>query len=129
MDSAFFATLLRDAANLLRPIRVSEVPSPPSKGNDQPSNLSASYIHSHPLRNALLVLSDLYQIFGLSVRTNSDGPRQLNHVAQKLIFYAAHIVSTPPTALTALSQEVLIQSKVFEAEAQQGHLSQTSLRG
>jgi hypothetical protein len=130
MDSALFAILLRDTAYLLRPIQVSEI-LPSSKSIEQSGNLSASYVHSHPHRNVLLALSDLHQIFGRSIHTtdNPDGIWRPNHVTHKLMFYAAHIVSTPLTVLSALSQEALIRSKVFQAETQQDLLSQKSLGG
>jgi len=66
------------------------------------------------------MLSDLCKLFepvGLP-KQGSDVvvPRQ-NHVTLKISFYAAHILSTPTTILSGLSDEIVERSNVVEQEA------------
>lgn len=98
MTNEFFSLLLHDAAALLTPLRVTEVPSTSKSGD-------VVGLSSHAHKIPLLVLSDLHAFYSKGV---AGSP---NHIARKLLFYAAHIATTPTLFLEALSKEILIRAK------------------
>jgi hypothetical protein len=81
---------------------------------------SQNTLDSHPRIFSILMLSDLFKLFEpLGLReslSEATGPRQ-NHVALKISFYAAHILSTPSAILRDVSDEVVARSKIVEKEA------------
>lgn len=100
MTASFLAMLLRDTGQLLRPQLVTASPA-----------ADGVRWTDHPHRLAILVLSDLSELF------QSPGGRP-NHVTHKLLFYAAHILSTPSPLLADLSNEIMERSRILESEAQ-----------
>ncbi|KAG6813874.1 hypothetical protein H0H92_006281 [Tricholoma furcatifolium] len=102
VNSGLFAVLLKDAARLLRPLPVTSVPaSPPSRDYFDPTN--------HPHSNAVLALSDLTKLF----EGTSKGVKK-SHVTQKLLFYAAHILSTPSEILGVITEELVDRSMAYQ---------------
>lgn len=126
MTSAFFTLLLRDTATLLRPRRVSVLPSTKDLPVDPPADLS-----SEPCLSALLGLSDLHALFLLpsstaSLSATEDEPEKLpsrprqDHVPSKLLFYAGQVLGTPSSAMEMLAAEVELMSKKTEKEDLKG---------
>ena len=101
MTNKLFALLLQDAAALLTSVRVTEVTSTSAAGD--PPDLSS---HAHKI--PLLALSDLHAFYSKGTQGDS------NHIARKLLFYAAHAAATPALFLEALSKEVLIRARQYE---------------
>ncbi|KAF5355298.1 hypothetical protein D9758_006058 [Tetrapyrgos nigripes] len=97
--SSTFSLLLRDTSKLVRPLPVAVVAA------EVTSHAESFDTFSHPNRSAVLVLSDLYKLF----ETQNGKSR---HVAQKLIFYAAHVLSTPSMVLTSLSKDIYDRSSI-----------------
>ena len=97
MTSKLFSLLLKDAAALLTTLRVTEVTSTFVSG-DFPD--LASHAHKIPL----LVLSDLHAFY-------SKGAAGKSHITHKVLFYAAHIATTPTLFLELLSKEVLARAQ------------------
>ncbi|KAG5647837.1 hypothetical protein DXG03_007761 [Asterophora parasitica] len=100
INSALFALLLRDTVNLLRPLPITALPSESESPSISRDTFDTS---SHPHLNSILVLSDLSHLFGL----RANGTWKPNPTTRKLLFYAAHILSTPSPILLALSGELL----------------------
>ncbi|THU86223.1 hypothetical protein K435DRAFT_923385, partial [Dendrothele bispora CBS 962.96] len=98
VSSATFALLLQDASKLLRPCPVGVVVA-------TSPNPDLCDVGSHPNRTCVLVLSDLSKVFNSSSSPARNG--KPNHVVHKLLFYAAHILSTPPAVLASLSTNIL----------------------
>ncbi|KAG7093986.1 hypothetical protein E1B28_007616 [Marasmius oreades] len=87
--------LLGDVAQLMRtrpPIALV-----PNSTSVEPGHVDYG---SHPNRYLALVLSDLYHIY-----------RGTKHIAHKLVFYAAHVLSTPPAVLHSLATDLEDRSK------------------
>ena len=101
MTPAFFALLMRDAGNLLRPKPLVSI----SAAAD-----SSTPFADHPNINTLLALSDVSALFA---SRKSSTP---NAVTAKLRFYAARIVDTPGYLLTALANEAITRAKLVERE-------------
>jgi hypothetical protein len=68
---------------------------------------------------SVLMLSDLFKLFEPARRPNR-GPnpsvQRQNHITMKISFYAAHILSTPSTILSGLSDEILARSNLIKQE-------------
>jgi len=110
MTSDLFSLLLRDAAHLLEPMRITQVESSAEAQDIVPG--------SHPHIGPILVLSDLNELF--LARPGSHGCRvqmKSNHINHKLVFYAAHIASTPTIILRGLVEEVSNRADIYLAEA------------
>lgn len=105
MTNELLSILLRDAATLLAPLFVTELATPSSAAR------SETVVCSHPHCMAVLALSDIHDMFSIECRQDGDteppGRRKGNHITHKLIFYAAHILSTPSVILRALAQEMM----------------------
>jgi hypothetical protein len=101
MTNKLFSFLLRDAAVLLKTFRVTEITSTPA--TEELLDLSS---HAHKM--TLLVLSDLHAFYSKGASGKS------NHIARKLLFYAAHIATTPTLFLEALSKETILRAKQYE---------------
>ena len=97
-----------DAARLIRPLPVVELPNPLIRNADVE-------LTSHPHINSILVLSDINRLFEATPR---DKKRAMNHVAPKLLFYAAHILSTPSPILQAVAQELVKGASTYKEEPQ-----------
>lgn len=100
MTPEFFALLLRDTVHFLRPRSVVAL----NELNLIPVGFDWS---SHPFYTAILVLSDLSELF------------TAKHVVHKLVFYAAHILSTPSDLLEDWADQVEARALVYRAEGQQ----------
>lgn len=108
MTSDLFSLLLRDAAHLLEPMRVTQVESSAETQDVVPG----SHAHIGPI----LVLSDLNELF--SARSHGhQSPTKKNHIAHKLVFYAAHVASTPSMILWALVEEMSTRADIYRVEA------------
>ncbi|KAJ3983473.1 hypothetical protein F5890DRAFT_1599598 [Lentinula detonsa] len=103
ISSSTFAVLMRDTATLLRPLPVSLISS--TSG----SSTSTTDIASHPNRTTIYVLSDLSRIFTIHLHGMT---RNLHpHIAHKIIFYAAHVLSTPPIVLRSLADDLAARAR------------------
>ncbi|KAF8661330.1 hypothetical protein AX16_001426 [Volvariella volvacea WC 439] len=89
-----FSILLGDVAELLQPLPVVAV------GDGVPDEAD---IASHPHAKTLYVVSDLVGLF--------EGRKSVCH---KLVFYAAHIMSTPSLVLRSVSEEAAGRSRAEE---------------
>lgn len=119
MTSEQFALLLRDVSQLIQPLPVTALPPQPAS----PTEIDPS---SHPHVNLILVFSDLTALFEASA---PKGRAVQNHVALKLLFYAAQTLSTPSPVFRALAQEALersagYQKAVAETAAEAGLISE-----
>ncbi|KAJ3992141.1 hypothetical protein F5050DRAFT_1801854 [Lentinula boryana] len=108
--SSTFTVLMRDAATLLRPLPVGAISS--TSG----SSTSTIDITSHPNRTTIYVLSDLSRIFTTHLHGMTRNPHP--HIAHKFIFYAAHVLSTPPIVLRSLADDLAARARE-SAEAMQ----------
>ena len=106
MNPELFGFLLGDAARLIRPLPVTELPNPLTPNSDVE-------LTSHPHINLILVLSDMTRLFEA---TSRDKKRAMNHVASKLLFYAAYILSTPSSILQAVAQELAKKALKYKEE-------------
>ncbi|KAG5636783.1 hypothetical protein H0H81_006897 [Sphagnurus paluster] len=97
INSQLFALLLRDTSRLVRPLSVTPLPL------DTSLPVADFDSRSHPHFNLILVLSDLTKLF----ETSSSRKNDVNPVTHKLLFYAAHMLSTPSPLFRALSQELM----------------------
>ncbi|KAF8813470.1 hypothetical protein BYT27DRAFT_7084750 [Phlegmacium glaucopus] len=111
MTNGLFALLLRDAGLLLTPLFVTELTTSSS------TVWLEGMVRSHPNGRAVLALSDLHDMFSIECAQDENkertGRRKGNHITQKLIFYAAHILSTPSAILRALVQEMMDEAEVI----------------
>lgn len=94
MTNSLVSLLLQDATRLLSPIRVAEVNS---------KDLSNNMI--------LLMVSDLHAFFSKRLL----GRKNSGYITHKLLFYAAHIVSTPTGFLESLAKETMAKASHFGA--------------
>jgi len=106
MNSTLFSLLLRDTVTLIRPLPVTMV----SLHVTQSMEIDPT---SHPHLNLILVLSDLSRLFELSPSRKAPHTKP-NHVKHKLVFYAAHILSTPSPILWALAEEISQKTLAYE---------------
>jgi hypothetical protein len=102
MTNELFSLLLRDAGLLLTPLFVTELTTYPG-----PMTNSEATVRSHPHSISILALSDLYDMFSVDDDKKGTGHRKGNHITHKLLFYAAHILSTPSTFLLTLVKEII----------------------
>ena len=108
MTKELFSLLLRDAGLLLTPLLVTELTTTPG-----PTTYSETMVYSHPHIISILALSDLYDMF--SVDDDEKGHKG-NHITHKLIFYAAHILSTPSDVLRTLVQEMIDKAEMIASD-------------
>ncbi|KDR80603.1 hypothetical protein GALMADRAFT_222197 [Galerina marginata CBS 339.88] len=124
MTSSLFSVLLRDSAQLIKPLRIT--PVAPSS-NETDGMLSSSHPHSMPV----LVLSDIDKLlmdkFHIKDGQESQTNSKPNHITHKLRFYAAHILSTPSSILGSLSDEMMARAKGYEGEV--GKVASDTSRG
>ncbi|KAF4570952.1 hypothetical protein EYR36_001779 [Pleurotus pulmonarius] len=93
---------LRDAAYLLRPLTVVEVPPGEEPG--------PSYDYSaHPHRRSVLALSDVYHIYCHRAKGNAT--------TQKLVFYGARLLVLPSHILNMVAQELLAHAELMKRES------------
>ena len=115
MTNELFSLLLRDAALLLTPLFVTELTT--ASGS---TARSETMVRSHPHSISIRALSDLYDMFSVECGQDNDkkriGNHRGNHITHKLIFYAAHILSTPSDVLRTLVQEMIDKAKMMEKE-------------
>lgn len=112
MTSDLFSLLLRDSSRLVKPLLVTQVACVAADAMLSEKTISATHPHSMPI----LVLSDLFSIFANGQDdTSQDKPKgpKHNHVCHKLIFYAAHILSTPSVILNGLADEMTMRAKEY----------------
>ncbi|KAK2463625.1 hypothetical protein APHAL10511_004376 [Amanita phalloides] len=100
MNSQTLAALLQDCASLINPLRVTYVPSQPMELNADPK--------FHPHHKSVLVLSDLSALFSRSSQASGSksGKAGSDHVIQKLLFYAAHVLSSPSRTLQLAASQM-----------------------
>ena len=117
MTNKVFSLLLRDAALLLTPRFVTELTTSPGT-----MTKSETMVRSHPHSISILALSDLYDMFSGECGQDDDKKqhtghhRKESHITHKLIFYAAHILSTPSDVLRALVQEIIDKAEMTEKD-------------
>lgn len=105
MNSTLFSLLLHDTSRLIRPLPVTMATS----HTTPPKEIDPT---SHPHLNLILVLSDLSRLFELCLSRKVSR----NHVTHKLMFYAAHVLSTPSPVLSALVEEIMQMTHIYESE-------------
>ncbi|KIK63378.1 hypothetical protein GYMLUDRAFT_72076 [Collybiopsis luxurians FD-317 M1] len=110
---SLFTILMLDTATLLRPMHIGVISSSSSSSSSSaPRSTSTSPfdIASHPNRTPIYVLSDLHHLFDPLTRktssSSSSSSSSSKHITHKLLFYAAHILSTPPLVLKSLTEDV-----------------------
>lgn len=109
MTPELFSLLLSDASALVRPSSVTPIDIQPTAVNTATADFD---IASHPHKSLILVLSDLAKLFQSLHPSNdsvSHNPKP-NQIIHKLLFYAAHILSTPSLLLRAVAQELADRS-------------------
>ncbi|KAJ3918659.1 hypothetical protein F5877DRAFT_78810 [Lentinula edodes] len=115
ISSSTFTVLMRDTATLVRPLPIGIISSPdPSSYSTSASSNSRTTvvdITSHPNRPLVYVLSDLHRLFA---NQNPNQKSNYTHVAHKLLFYAAHALSTPPLVLRSLADDLAFRAKEAE---------------
>jgi hypothetical protein len=111
MTKELFSLLLRDAGLLLTPLFVTEITTSPG-----PMTNSETMVRSHPHSISILALSDLHDMFSVDSDIKGTGHHKGNHITHKLIFYAAHILSTPSVVLRTLVQEMIDKAEMIESE-------------
>ncbi|KAL1696759.1 hypothetical protein GGG16DRAFT_42906 [Schizophyllum commune] len=117
-SAPLFAALLKDTATLLKP---SLVVSPCSSEEGDPFAAGDTTDSSAlPQATPILVLSDLL-IFseGAAKSTPSPSSAPSTTIGHKLLFYAAHLASTPTQVLGFVAGEALARASAFEREAQE----------
>ncbi|KIJ20693.1 hypothetical protein PAXINDRAFT_178385 [Paxillus involutus ATCC 200175] len=112
INARTMAVLLGDVAKLLRPWRVTLAEHWLETGEGM-SALKAD----HPSSTTILAVSDIVSLFNLTMESSAVSP-QHSHVAMKLTFYAAHLLSTPSFLLHALADEVYLHAKLVEKEVE-----------
>ncbi|KIK78404.1 hypothetical protein PAXRUDRAFT_164131 [Paxillus rubicundulus Ve08.2h10] len=112
INARTMVVLLEDVAKLLRPWRVALAEHRLETGQGM-SALNAD----HPSTTTILAVSDIVSLFNLTTESSAVSP-QHSHVAMKLTFYAAHLLSTPPLLLHALADEVYLHAKRVEKEVE-----------
>ncbi|KAF8817476.1 hypothetical protein BYT27DRAFT_7199005 [Phlegmacium glaucopus] len=116
MTNGLFALLLRDAGSLLTPLLLTELTTLPSS-----TVWLETMVHSHPYGMAVLALSDLHDMFSIECAQDGDeertGRRKGNHITHKLIFYAAHLLSTPSAIQRTLVQEMMDEAEIISPDS------------
>lgn len=102
MTNELFSLLLQDAALLLTPLFVTELTTSPGSAT----------VRSHPNSMAIFALSDLHDMF--LIGGQDEDKKRGNHITHKLMFYAAHILSTPSVILRTLVQEMIDKAEMIE---------------
>ncbi|KAF9480531.1 hypothetical protein BDN70DRAFT_905729 [Pholiota conissans] len=119
MTGDLFALLLRDSACLLKPLRITQiVPTPDTMP-------TSDAVHSaHPHTMPVLVLSDLNGVFSATLEQSasqgSSERQKGNHITHKLLFYAAHILSTPTGILDAVANEMRARAQGYGGPEEMG---------
>ncbi|KAF9070008.1 hypothetical protein BDP27DRAFT_1164080, partial [Rhodocollybia butyracea] len=90
LSTSTFSVLMQDTAILLRPLAIA-VTTP-----------THNELASHPNRTPIYVLSDIYRLF----QSQSAKPSPVSH---KLLFYAAHVLATPPLVMRSLADDVAVR--------------------
>ena len=80
-------------------------------------NLTRNTLDSHASLSAILMLSDMFKLFESHGMRGGRSAERHNHVTMKISFYAAHIMSTPSSILSSVSDEIITRSKISEGEA------------
>ncbi|GAV98705.1 zinc finger hit domain-containing protein 2-like [Lentinula edodes] len=115
ISSSTFTVLMRDTATLVRPLPIGIIssPDPSSYSTSASSNSRTTVVDltSHPNRPLVYVLSDLHRLFA---NQNPNQKSNYTHVAHKLLFYAAHALSTPPLVLRSLADDLAFRAKEAE---------------
>jgi len=106
IHNELFSLLLRDASTLIQPLAVTAVHTNPI----DPA--------THPHVNLVLMLSDLARLF--EREGNNQKP---SHVVHKLLFYAAHVLSTPSPVLRALALQLRETASAYSTESSEDHAS------
>ncbi|KAL1667050.1 hypothetical protein GGF50DRAFT_125123 [Schizophyllum commune] len=116
-SAPLFAALLKDTATLFKP---SLVVSPSSSEEGDPSAGDTTDSSALPQATPILVLSDLLTFSeGAAKSTPSPSSAPSTTVGHKLLFYAAHLASTPAQVLGFVAGEALARASAFEREAQE----------
>ncbi|KAG5727144.1 Zinc finger HIT domain-containing protein 2 [Termitomyces sp. T112] len=104
VSSDLFAILLKDTTHMVCPLPVTAVAL---------RSESEEYfdVASHPHLNLVLALSDLTKLFQCPT---TDAKK--SHVTYKLLFYAAHILSTPSDTLRVLAEELAERSAAYQTD-------------
>ncbi|KAL1723123.1 hypothetical protein EV715DRAFT_269774 [Schizophyllum commune] len=120
-SATLFAALLKDTATLLKPSLV--VASSIPKERDRCPTEDTTDSSTLPQATPILVLSDLLNLFEGAAK--STPPTSLTTsapstpIGHKLLFYAAHLASTPAQVLGFVAGEALARASAFEREAQE----------
>lgn len=103
--------LLEDVAKLVRPRRITV-----AENSSEEQEKTVAVATDHPFATTIMVTSDMSSLFGDYVDSSAVAGRR-SHIAMKLTFYAAHILSTPSSRLHALADEINFFSKSMAKEA------------
>ncbi|KAI5895243.1 uncharacterized protein SCHCODRAFT_01087873 [Schizophyllum commune H4-8] len=110
-SAPLFAALLKDTAALLRPSLVVASTSLHEGDFAVEESTDSSTL---PQATSILVLSDLLQLFEDAAKSTPSTP-----IGHKLLFYAAHLASTPTQVLQLVAGEARARAAAFEREAQE----------
>ncbi|KAL1702021.1 hypothetical protein EV121DRAFT_210929 [Schizophyllum commune] len=120
-SAPLFAALLKDTATLLKPSLV--VASSIPEERDRCSTEDTTESSTLPQATPILVLSDLLHLFEGPAKstphTSSTTSAPSTSIGHKLLFYAAHLASTPAQVLQFVAGEALARAAAFEREAQE----------
>ncbi|KAF8717518.1 hypothetical protein AX14_012166 [Amanita brunnescens Koide BX004] len=110
MVSQTLFAILQDSVSLLRPLSVAYAPSQKQDLQIDPR----FHLHCRPI----LVLSDLSALFSGHDQVPGSSSRSpgSNHITQKLLFYAAHILSTPSQVLQFAASQMAIKARDLQEE-------------
>jgi hypothetical protein len=115
MTGDLFALLLQDAAHLLKPLRITQI-APVSATMPASDRVPPTHPHSMPV----LVLSDLNGLFSATSERNASQDNSMRrkdtHITHKLLFYAAHILSTPSVILDAVANEMRARAGGYRSQ-------------
>ncbi|KAI4527365.1 hypothetical protein K525DRAFT_186978, partial [Schizophyllum commune Loenen D] len=120
-SATLFAALLKDTATLLKPSLVvaSSIPEERDRCPTEDTTDSSTLPQATPI----LVLSDLLHLFEGAAKstphTSSTTSAPSTPIGRKLLFYAAHLASTPAQVLGLMAGEALARASAFEREAQE----------
>ena len=109
MDSQSFASLLKDVAQLLRPVPVVMV--------DDASNTSRESASQH--QNTLLALSDLHALFSSNSASMTRRMPRTDHISAKIAFYAGQVLSTDTDFFEGLAEEVGVRADREDRQQQE----------
>ncbi|KAL1762797.1 hypothetical protein FB107DRAFT_285227 [Schizophyllum commune] len=116
-SAPLFAALLKDTAALLKPSLVvaSSIPEERDRCPTEDTMDSSTLPQATPI----LVLSDLLNLFEGAAKSTPPSSAPSTPIGHKLLFYAAHLASTPAQALGFVAGEALARASAFEREAQE----------